>query len=308
MFRLAHLSDPHIPPQIPPRRRELMSKRVLGWANWRRGRHRIHRQDVLDAVTGDMARQDPDHITVTGDLAIVSTPTEWQSCRLWLQGLGVPEDVSVIPGNHDAYTRRAIPGTALAWREYMAGDPDTASPSDFPYLRRRGPVAIVGCSSAVVSPPFMATGRIGSKQLERLIPLLKSLNDEGLFRVVLIHHPPLRNHGDRYRRLTDARVVLRVLAECGAELVLHGHEHTATVRWTPGPAEAVPVIGVPSASALAHGGRPAAQYNLYEIQGGPGAWDCLMRTRGFDGGELIELEDRILFEAGKAKGDIVNRK
>jgi len=306
MFRLAHLSDPHIPPDMPPRYRELVSKRALGWTNWRRNRHRVHQRQVLDALTGDMARQDPDHIALTGDLAIVSTPSEWQSCRRWLQDIGLPEDVSLIPGNHDAYTRRAVPGVSLAWREYMAGDPDTPAHGPFPYLRRRGPTAILGCSSAIVSAPFMATGRIGSPQRDRLATLLKALGDEGLFRVVLIHHPPLRTPGDRYRRLIDARAFRDLLVAYGAELVLHGHEHTATVRWTPGLGDAVPVVGVPSASAIAHGGRPAAQYNLYEITGESGNWDCLMRTRGFDGGELIELEDTVLFKDGKATGETLS--
>lgn len=306
MFRLAHLSDPHIPPEVAPRRRELLSKRALGWTNWRRSRQRIHRREVLDALTGDMARHDPDHIAVTGDLAIVSTPSEWQACRQWLQSIGRPDYVSLVPGNHDAYTRRAIPGVSAAWREYMAGDPHTTAHDGFPYLRRRGPLAIVGCSSAVVSAPFLATGRVGREQFSRLRPLLRQLAEEGLFRVVLIHHPPLRMPGDRYRRLTDAGTFLEMLAETGAELVLHGHEHTATLRWTPGPDQRVPIIGVPSASAIAHGGRPAAEYNLYEIDGGPGSWNCLMRTRGFGGGELFELEDNLLFKAGRAVGETVS--
>ncbi len=302
MFRLAHLSDPHVPPDFAPLRRELVSKRALGWINWRRSRHRIHRRDVLDALTGDLERHAPDHVAVTGDLAIVSTPAEWQSCRLWLQGLGPPDYVSLVPGNHDAYTRRAIPGTALAWREYMAGDPDTAAHGGFPYLRRRGPVAILGCSSAIATAPFMATGRIGRQQIDRLRPLLKSLQDEGRFRVVLVHHTPVRSHGDRYRRMTDARAFRALLAECGAELVLHGHEHRSTLHWIDGPGEPVPVVGVSSASALEHGARPAAQYNLYEIAGESGAWTCRMRRRGFSGGELQEIADEILFENGRATG------
>lgn len=308
MFRLAHLSDPHIPPDGSPRRRELISKRALGWANWRNSRRHVHLHSVLNALTADMAGQHPDHIAVTGDLAIVSTQAEWQSCRNWLHSIGRPEDVSLVPGNHDAYTRRAISGMTFAWRDYMTGDPDTATRSGFPYLRRRGPIAIIGCSSAVISPPFMATGRVGREQLSRLRPLLKQVREEGLFRVVLIHHPPLRSHRDRYRRLIDTRAFARMLSDAGAELILHGHEHTATVRWTPGPvssqgsATLVPVIGVPSASAIAHGHRPAAQYNLYEIGGKPGAWTCLMRTRGYGSGGLNELQDRMLFENGQAIG------
>ena len=300
MFRLAHLSDPHVPPESAPLRRELVSKRALGWINWRRSRHRIHRRDVLDALTGDLGHQSPDHIAVTGDLAIVSTASEWQSCRLWLQSLGPPDHVSLVPGNHDAYTRRAIPGTALAWREYMAGDPDTAAHSGFPYLRRRGPLAIIGCSSAVVSAPFMATGRIGRDQIARLKPLLRDLAHDGLFRVVLVHHTPIRTHGDRYRRMTDARAFRALLADCGAELVLHGHEHRASLHWIAGPRQPVPVVGVPSASALEHGSKPGAQYNLYEISGDSGAWSCRMRTRGFSGGELQELQETLLFENGQS--------
>ncbi len=304
MYRLAHLSDPHVPPDGSPRRRDLFSKRAIGWVNWRRNRHRIHRRDVLDALTDDLARQSPDHIAVTGDLAIVSTPAEWQSCRAWLQELGPPDHVSLVPGNHDAYTRRAIPGTALAWREYMAGDPDTSAHGGFPYLRRRGPLAIVGCSSAIATAPFMATGRIGHEQIERLRPLLKALGDEGLFRVVLVHHTPVRTSGDRYRRMTDAGAFRELLADAGAEVVLHGHEHRTTLHWISGASEPVPVIGVSSASAIAHGNRPAAQYNLYEISGEPGAWSCRMRVRGFDGGGLLELSDTLLFEAGRATGEI----
>ena len=37
-----------------------------------------------------------------------------------------------------------------------------------PTLRRRGPVALIGLSSAVPTPPFMATGTLGRAQLEAL--------------------------------------------------------------------------------------------------------------------------------------------
>lgn len=294
MFRLAHLSDPHVPPDERPRRRDLLSQRVLGWANWQRNRHRVHLQHVLDAVVGDIHTHRPDHIAVTGDLAIVSTPAEWRACRAWLDHLGPPDRVSLVPGNHDTYVRRAVAGTALAWREFMAGDPDTLAHGGFPYLRRRGPLALVGCSSAIVTAPFLATGKVNRDQMKRLEPLLVRLGEEGLFRVVMIHHPPMREPGDRYRRLLNAREVAALLGRAGAELVLHGHEHRATLRWLPGPDADIPVVGVPSASALEHSGRPAAQYNLFDISGIAGAWSCRMTVRGFDGGILHTLSEREL--------------
>lgn len=302
MFRLAHLSDPHIPPDARPRRRELLSKRAIGWAHWRRRRQRIHRREVLDMITGDLARAQADHIAVTGDLTIVSSRAEWAACQHWLATLGPPADVSVVPGNHDAYTRRAVPATARAWKDYMSDDAAVAeyTSAEFPYLRRRGPLAIVGCSSAVATAPFLATGRLGSKQLGRIESLLDGLAEAGLFRVVLIHHPPLRSPGDRYRRLTDWRDFGAAIARAGAELVLHGHDHVAEVRWMQGPAGPLPVVGVPSASALAYGHKPAAQYNVYEIAGEAGRWNCALTARGFDGAGIKDLRHMELWREGKA--------
>jgi 3',5'-cyclic AMP phosphodiesterase CpdA len=302
MFRLAHLSDPHVPPGQRPRRRELLSQRVIGWANWRRSRHRVHRRDVLDMITGDLARAGVDHIAVTGDLTIVSSRAEWEACRKWLATLGTGADVSLVPGNHDAYTRRAVPGTARAWKDYMSDDAALAeyTSAEFPYLRRRGPLAIVGCSSAVATAPFLATGRVGRHQTDRIEALLDGLRETGLFRVVLIHHPPLRGPGDRYRRLTDWRRFAAMLERAGAELVLHGHDHVATVRWLAGPAGGIPVVGVPSASALAHRGKPAAQYNIYGISGAPGMWTCRLTARGFDGAAIHTTGTQELWQDGRA--------
>lgn len=308
MYRLAHLSDPHIPPERRPRRRELMGQRLVGWTNWRRSRREIHRREVLDLLTEDLAEEAPDHIAVTGDLTIVSSRAEWAACREWLVGLGHGDHVSLVPGNHDAYTRGAVPATKRAWREYMTGDDgqpgDTAA--RFPYVRRRGPLALVGVSSAIATAPFMATGRVGRSQLERLEEILKALASEPLFRVVLIHHPPIRVSGDRYRRLIDGRKFTDVVARAGADLVLHGHDHESSIRHIGEGDGAIPVIGVPSASALATGHKPAAAYNVYDISGEPGAWTCRMSVRGFADEAIAERDRRLLWRDGKAV-DVTDR-
>src|SRR5258708_2385595 len=103
MFVLAHLSDPHLGPLPQPRLSELASKRLLGYLNWRRNRHLVHRAEVLDAITRDLRAARPDHIAVTGDLVNIALPFEFERARGWLGSLGSPADVSVVPGNHDAY-------------------------------------------------------------------------------------------------------------------------------------------------------------------------------------------------------------
>ena len=195
-FVLAHLSDPHLGPMPRPRLRELAGKRAIGYLNWQRKRHMIHRRDVLSEIVADMHAQEPDHIAVTGDLVNIALPLEFSEARTWLESVGAPQYVSLVPGNHDAYVRGLHEHFPHVWADYLRGD-GAASNSDavFPYLRRRGPLALIGVSTAVPTAPFMATGRLGRAQRDKLDVLLPQLAEERLFRVLLIHHTPVTTPG-----------------------------------------------------------------------------------------------------------------
>jgi 3',5'-cyclic AMP phosphodiesterase CpdA len=279
MFTLAHISDPHLPPLPDIRFADLLGKRVTGWLNWRLRRGAHHNMTAIDALVADLAAMHPDHVAVTGDLVNLSLTPEFEQARKFLERLGTPERVTVIPGNHDAYVAGAAAIFAERWREYLAGDDTAGTP--FPFLRRRGPVALIGLSTALPTLPFFATGRLGADQLERLDTLLASLPREQCFRVILIHHPPA---GARpwLRRLTDADGFREVIGRHGAELILCGHDHVAARHAIAGPQGAVPVIQVPSASAPFGDRHGAAAYNLYRIAGKPGAWTCEIEAREID--------------------------
>ena len=162
-------------------------------------------------------------------------------------------------------------------------------------MRRRGPLALIGVSTGVPTAPFLATGWLGSDQLAGLSIALDTLRSENLFRVVLIHHPPVSEAG-RAKRLFDAALLLHVIAAQGAELVIHGHDHLHMMNWLDGPGGMrVPAIGVPSASAAPGTGKDAAAYNLYRIAGLPGAWTCEAVSRGLGPeGQVIE-QKRVMF-------------
>jgi 3',5'-cyclic AMP phosphodiesterase CpdA len=286
MFVLAHLSDPHLGPLPIPNPRELLSKRGLGFINWLRKRRSIHRPEVLAGLVHDLKMRVPDHVAVTGDLVNLSLSNEFAPARAWLDQLGKPSDVTLVPGNHDAYVRSASTLARGHWADYMQGD----AGEEFPFVRRRGPVALVGLSSSVPTLPLAATGRLVGDQAGSLRSMLSRLRDEKLFRVVLIHHPPVAG-ANYFRRLSDAALLRAVLRECGAELVLHGHHHAASVSWLDGPhGGAIPVVGVPSASgAFGHREDPAG-YNLYEIEGAPRAWRCTAISRGLrECGDIAEI-------------------
>ncbi len=72
-----------------------------------------------------------------------------------------------------------------------------------------------------------------------------------------------------------------ILAEHGCELMLHGHNHEQQLTWLDGPKGRIPVVGVPSASAIISTHDEPAAYNLYRIGGAPGAWECEMTVRGY---------------------------
>ena len=94
---------------------ELVGKRAFGYLNWTRNRHKFHSRDVLDALVSDMRAQTPDHIAVTGDLVNLALEAEFAPSRAWLESIGPPDLVTVIPGNHDAYVRATRHRFAEAW-------------------------------------------------------------------------------------------------------------------------------------------------------------------------------------------------
>lgn len=298
MFTLAHLSDPHLGPLPPARFHQLLSKRLLGYINWYR-RQGVHRSDALDAIVADLRAQAPDHIAVTGDLVNLALPAEFTHALAWLRGLGEPADVSVIPGNHDAYVPQWGGEGFRLWTDYMRSDARGAeflesASTRFPYVRVFGDVALVGTSTARATAPFVAAGRLGRAQIGRLEAALAALGAAGLTRVLLIHHPPLPGMAGWRRGLHDARALRGVLERVGAELVLHGHQHRFTLNWLSWSGGTIPMVGAPSASAAASAtrpsghGKPPAAYHLYRIERDNRACVIHMTRRGLiEGGARV---------------------
>ena len=289
MFTIAHLTDPHLGPLPRPRRRDLVSKRLVGYYNWHRSRAHAFSDRVLAALIEDMHAGKPDHIVVTGDLVNIALPAEMVAARVWLAELGAPDTVTVIPGNHDAYVPGAMAEVTTLWRDFMFGDNQSGAVARFPFVRRRGPVAFIGLSTAVATAPFMATGRLGSDQAAALGDQLALLKKEGLFRVVLIHHPPIASLTSWSRRLIDGGRFRSEIAKHGAELVLHGHNHRLHVSRLAGPDREVPVVGAAAASSAPDHGLTDGAYNLYRIGGTDGNFTCTMSERGIrTAGDAVE--------------------
>ncbi|WP_330084641.1 metallophosphoesterase [Methylocystis iwaonis] len=287
-FLLAHLSDAHIGPIPRPNLAELLGKRVTGYVNWLYKRAGQHDMGVLARLVADMRAQSPDHVLMTGDIVNIGLPAEIALAKDWLATLGAAQEVSFTPGNHDAYMPDV---TKLVHEVFEPWTTSELPAPGFPYLRRRAGVALIGLDSGVPTAPFVASGRLGEKQLAALGALLDETRSEGLTRVVFLHHPPHVGGARLLRGLDDAAAFETVIAKHGAELVLHGHNHKPSVAYIASPEGRTPVVGVASASARPGGHYPAAAYNLYAIERAGDALHVKLRRRELnEAGEVVEAD------------------
>lgn len=284
-LRFLHCSDIHLfnLRGVGPHR--FLNKRLTGGVNLmlKRGKH--HDGALFDRVAERARELDVDRVVITGDLSNLALEQEFQHIAAKLDAIGVP--VTVIPGNHDAYTRGAARSRRFEAMlgQFMEGEREASD--EYPFVQRFGEVALVGLSTAQASLPLYAIGSVGSAQLARLDRVLERLEEQGLTRIVLIHHPVMPGVALRRHDLVDLEAFGAVIARRGAELILHGHEHRAIEGTIPGPRKPVPVHGISSATNLSlHPGRQAS-FSVYHVTGR----DIGRVLYHWDGRDFVQVSD-----------------
>src|SRR5262249_11580287 len=135
-----------------------------------------HKPFAVRAAARAIRALEVDHVVITGDLSNLALEVEFELARAFLTddlGLG-PERVSIVPGNHDVYTRGALRTRRFTrfFAPYLQSDlPELAGDIElgpFPFVRLRGPLAIIGLSTAVPRVPLVASGELGRAQLAAL--------------------------------------------------------------------------------------------------------------------------------------------
>ena len=174
---------------------------------------------LTEALAAVVAETRPEVLITTGDLAHRGRRAQLEAARSALEASGAP--ILAVPGNHDIpYTFPARFSRPWAeWeRTFGSTDPDYRSDT----------LVVVGLNS--VRPWRHQSGRLAAERLERAAAELRA-TPSGALRVVACHHhlagSPWR--AARKRPLARRDAVVEALAAAGAELVVGGHIHQASI-------------------------------------------------------------------------------
>ena len=252
------------------------NKRFTGWVNLRLKRGHKHRSTHVGACAREITRAKVDHVVITGDLTNLALEQEFVAVRELLEEhLGLdPHQISAVPGNHDLYTRGALRDQRFTkyFHDYVTSDlPELGADiplGRFPFVKLRGPVAIIGLSSAVPRPPLVASGELGKMQLDALAVILEHPEVQKRTPVILIHHPihnPDSMVATLMRGLSDAEALSAKLAGLHRGLLLHGHLHVRRQKPFGTPLGELLSVGATSASLEHEHEHKMAGFNLYEF-------------------------------------------
>lgn len=281
-MRIAHFSDLHVLDLAGVDATRLWTnKRATGMVNLKLHRGHKHKPRAVEAIVADVKAQGADHVVITGDLSNLALETEFARVRTMIEALGMSaEQVSVVPGNHDLYTRGSWRSQrffkafqAFMTDEHGAADAGHHGSGMFPFVRVRDGVALVGLSSAVPRLPVLSAGHLGNAQMDALRTVLREPALRDVVPVVMMHHPVINPRGawrSFSRGLAEAEHMRGILSEREGELVfLHGHLHDRGYRrWATSSGATVHHLGATSASLLHEHPDRAAGYNVYEIEAG----------------------------------------
>lgn len=278
-MRLAHYSDIHVTAK-PFAEGRLWGKRLVGALNYTvggRGAHFEGSDQRIARLLEDIDEQVVDHALCTGDVTQMSYESEFaRVAELYGARLGQPDRHTVIPGNHDRYTRDADAG--LRFEAHLGA---LGAEGGYPLVKAlpQG-VTLVALDVARARPLLDSSGLAGPEQLERLQAVLTDSSLRDRFVVLGLHYGLLRRTGKRDRfnhRLRDDLALMALIerADVHLDLVLHGHMHRP-YRYSVGRRE---VICVGSATDLAH----PCGYHVYDID--PSARTLRTRRRVWDSAE-----------------------
>lgn len=249
-----------------------MSLRVFHVSDLHFGRPAVPAQ--VEALERLVERERFDVVAVSGDLTQRARSGEFQRAAVFLRDAGRVSRTIVVPGNHDVLWWKAPLGIGddapvyANYREYISPDLE-------PVLRVPGAV-FVGLNTAQGVLPQTLTwnvrdisiiGHLRRSQVERAGAEFATA-PEGDYRVIVMHHNPVKGELSQRHGLKHTRRVLGALAGIGTDLVLCGHDHQEAVHEVETTKRGTIVSTAGTVSNRSRGGRPSSANVLTLRPGG----------------------------------------
>jgi Icc protein len=226
MTTIAHLSDLHLLEEGHERRATAGRVR-LGFLSFGRRLDAVDRRRRARDALRRAYQAGADHVILTGDLTEDGVDAQFEVLADVLHAAPFADSqVTLIPGNHDAYDdagafARALDGPLRRWAPTSrAGMP-----------LELDEVTVVPVSTSMHQHYTRSAGRIEGEQLENVHRVASDARGNGRAVIAAVHHPPLgwafppANWIDGLAN----RAAMRGLFEAHPNLhALHGHTHSAT--------------------------------------------------------------------------------
>lgn len=189
------------------------------------------RSGKLAAALEVACRAHADHVVVSGDLTETGTPMQFERFAGSLAASGWdPDAITLVPGNHDAYTSHAawhdaLEGPLRPWARNAANEPGKIVERDNLFLV---PIDVSHHQSIARS-----TGLLRSEVADALE---KRLGDPALARKPILfvqHHPPYAHHRHVMQWFDGLRGWARIfdlLVRHAHTHLMHGHLHKVVDR------------------------------------------------------------------------------
>ena len=226
MTRIAHITDLHLLEEE-CEQRSGMARYRLGFLSagtaWDPHGRRVRASRQLARARA----LDVDHVLITGDLTEDGQESQFSQLAEVLAGSGfAPEQITMVPGNHDGYSSNrafegALDGPLKAYRRTSCAEAVTVLDE----------VVIKPLSTVIPNQAFtFAAGRYACRQLREIARLCRHSEVRGKALVVAQHHPPqaMRNPARNLIEGTLDAGPMRDLLDSESHVhVVHGHTH----RW-----------------------------------------------------------------------------
>ncbi|MGM0597826.1 MAG: metallophosphoesterase family protein [Myxococcota bacterium] len=237
---IAQITDIHYPVYKTFKFKDIFSKRITGFANLLFSSRRRFRPHLLPLSLQNLDRLGVKHIVITGDLVNLAYPSEYGRLKeVFEESPFTPSQFSIIPGNHDAYTKAAYANNNLHKNLGLFAGVDSFA--SYPLVRDLGDFTIIGLSTAIPTEFGMAYGKIDELQLQKLRVHLENSDKP---QVIALHHPPQKGLDGWSDGLVNGSELRKLLSNSKVECILHGHEHLNSGQWLQGTdSSRIPVYG-----------------------------------------------------------------